>query len=209
MGDFNGSGTQRRGDAERSAALLRKVGRELRAAREQSGLSLAAVAEIIGWQKSALSKVEIGNPHGRHTNLRGLDQPQASRWHSLMSTKSLSCLLIALSITILSNVKCYGQISPFDGGFMTQNLTDTDINLLFATAKQLNETKGVQTGDKRMWSNAKSGNAGTVSVTRVFQSEGLSCHGLRYDLAQTPKRPAQTYTADWCKTASGEWKILS
>ena len=37
-----------------------RLGAELRAARERAGLSQAAVAEVFGWQRDAISKIERG-----------------------------------------------------------------------------------------------------------------------------------------------------
>lgn len=37
-----------------------RLGADLRAARERAGLSQAAVAEVFGWQRDAISKIECG-----------------------------------------------------------------------------------------------------------------------------------------------------
>ena len=108
---------------------------------------------------------------------------------------------------LLAVTSSYAQVSPFRGSFATAGLSKADVDLVFDTTKRLNDSAEVRAGDTRAWREPKDGAAGTISVVKVYQSQGMVCHALRYDFDRTAKRPARTYTGDWCKTANGEWKI--
>lgn len=115
--------------------------------------------------------------------------------------------LCGVLVVVLAPSLALAQISPFRGSRRVAGLNPADTQMLFDAAQQLNEAAPLAVGDKRAWQNAASGNSGTVTATRLFQSGGLDCHALRYDLVFKANRPARTYSADWCKTAKGEWKI--
>jgi surface antigen len=111
----------------------------------------------------------------------------------------------AASIFLLGTSVSYAQFNPFSSARRGQSLNNTDVNMLFETAKELNDAQAVHIGDAKGWSNPDSGNSGTVKIVRLFKSGSLDCHSLRYDLAYKDKT-SRTYTADWCRTDAG-WKI--
>src|SRR5712672_396732 len=57
------------------------------------------------------------------------------------------------------------------------------------------------------WSDAASGNSGKVTLTRVFESNGMMCHALRYAISFSEHPVPQEYNFNWCCTCAGQWKI--
>jgi len=118
------------------------------------------------------------------------------------------CMAAAV-LLLVGLASSFAQINPFRTSGQANGLNKADIGLLSEAAGHVNAKDPIHTGDSEDWSNPESGNSGKVTVTRLFRSAGMACHGLLYDLAYKAKRPARTYTANWCKTKSGEWKIKS
>ena len=48
-------------DAARRAIFARRLGHEIRQYREAGGLSQDGLAELFGWSRSAISKIELGH----------------------------------------------------------------------------------------------------------------------------------------------------
>jgi surface antigen len=97
------------------------------------------------------------------------------------------------------------QINPFQSS--RAHLRGDDFALMSAAASRLYQQDTVADGATDQWSNPKTGDSGTVTVLHSFEKSGMACRRVRYDIllrAQTGKR---TYTVNWCKTDSGEWKI--
>jgi hypothetical protein len=116
---------------------------------------------------------------------------------------------IAVLALLLSASAASAQISPFRGASRHgEGLNKDDVSMLAGATEQLNEAQSLQTGDTREWSNPKTGNSGTVTAIRIFNTKGLACHSVRYDLSYKAPRPSRFYTVDWCKTQAG-WKIKS
>jgi hypothetical protein len=117
--------------------------------------------------------------------------------------------LTALVLASLGMATAQAQINPFRSSKQGAGLTNADVGMLEAAVEQLNSTNPLHVGDSQDWSNSDTGNSGKVTVTRLFQSGGMACHGMRYDLSYKDKRPPAQLMLNWCKTAAGEWKIKS
>jgi len=113
-----------------------------------------------------------------------------------------AALLIGMSAS-------FAQINPFRSSRESGGLSKADVDMLSAATGRVNNMDPIHVGDAEDWSNPDSGNSGKVTVTRLFRSGGLACHGLRYDFSFKAQRPPRTYAVDWCKTKAGEWKIKS
>ena len=116
--------------------------------------------------------------------------------------------LIAAVLLLAGLSASSAQINPFRSS-QANGLTKADVGMLTTTTQLVNRKEPVAVGDTEDWSNPASGNSGKVTVTRLFRSSGLECHGLRYDLSFKATRAPRTYNVDWCKTKTGEWKIKS
>lgn len=119
---------------------------------------------------------------------------------------SLLCLLAMPAALALDAGPAAAQISPFGRGPNVQRLTNADRQMLWQTATDLNEAPSARPGDSRSWHNPQSGNSGEVTLDRVFRSDGMPCHALRYAITRRASAP-QTYNLTWCRTDAGEWKI--
>jgi surface antigen len=101
------------------------------------------------------------------------------------------------------------QINPFRSTRQANGLSREDVAMVSDATGRLNHKDPIHVGDSEDWSNPASGNSGKVTVTRLFKSAGMACHGVRYDLSYKPPREARSYNADWCRTKTGEWKVKS
>lgn len=120
------------------------------------------------------------------------------------------CGRIGLALILALGVSTsQAQINPFRSSRQAAGITNSDVKLIDQASNRLNATEPLQVGDSQDWSNIESGNSGKVTVTRLFQSGGMACHGVRYDMSYKAKRPTTHYILNWCKTRSGEWKIKS
>ena len=99
------------------------------------------------------------------------------------------------------------QINPFGYSRSFKGLSRADSKMLFDAADALNAQDPLHVGDKKTWGNAATGDSGTVTVMRIFQSGGMTCHTLRYDTHLKTYNSGR-YMVDWCRTDSG-WKIKS
>ena len=99
------------------------------------------------------------------------------------------------------------QVDPFGWDPNTALLSDEDWRLLWEGTASLNRTSDAAAGETRAWSNATSGNSGKVTLTRVFDSNGTTCHALRYAISFSERPAPQDYNFNWCRTSGGQWKI--
>jgi surface antigen len=97
------------------------------------------------------------------------------------------------------------QISPFRSS--RTHLRGDDQTLMNSAASQLYQQDTVADGAADHWSNPKTGNSGTVTVLQSFEKEGMACRKVRYVIRLRGVTGQRVYTLNWCKTASGEWKI--
>jgi surface antigen len=96
------------------------------------------------------------------------------------------------------------QVNPFLRG---TGLHGDDMALMRATASRLYQQDVVADGASDHWSNPKTGDSGTVTVLQSFEKSGMACRKVRYDIRVRTRAGQRSYTVNWCKTASGEWKV--
>ena len=101
------------------------------------------------------------------------------------------------------------QLNPFGWDPNTALLTDEDWRLVWEETVSLNRTPDAAAGETRAWTDAASGNSGKVTLTRVFESNGMTCHALRYTISFSGKPVPQDYNLNWCRTSAGQWRIAS
>jgi hypothetical protein len=117
--------------------------------------------------------------------------------------------VLAVTLLLAGMSSSPAQINPFRSNSQSNGLTKADVGMLTTTTGLVNKKEPVKVGDTEDWSNPASGNSGKVTVTRLFHYNGMACHGLRYDFSYKASNTPRTYTVDWCKTKTGEWKIKS
>jgi surface antigen len=103
----------------------------------------------------------------------------------------------------------HAQINPFYNQESGPGLSGDDFPLLHAAATRLYQQDVVADGAASQWSNPKTGDSGTITVLQSFQHSGMACRKVRYEVRLRGSTANSPYTLNWCKTASGEWKILS
>jgi hypothetical protein len=123
--------------------------------------------------------------------------------------RRLSPFVMAVGLLFLVVVPCMAQISPFGWDPNTALLTDEDWRLVWEGTVSLNRTPDVAVGETRAWSDAASGNSGKVILTRVFESNGMTCHALKYAISFSEHPVPQEYNFNWCRTPAGQWRVAS
>jgi 17 kDa outer membrane surface antigen len=97
------------------------------------------------------------------------------------------------------------QINPFRSS--RTGLRGDDFTLMTGVASQLYQQDAVADGAASHWTNPKTGDGGTVTVLHSFEKAGMACRSVRYVIRLRGVTGQKIYTVNWCKTASGEWKI--
>jgi hypothetical protein len=127
-----------------------------------------------------------------------------------MKRSAFACLTLALPLLPLAPIRgAHAQINPFGWQLNQRSLTSDDLTLLFNSTERLNESPSLNVGAANAWSNQQTGSSGTTTVTRIYQSDGMPCHDLRYALVPRGRQPPRIYDITWCRIPSGEWKIKS
>jgi hypothetical protein len=99
------------------------------------------------------------------------------------------------------------QINPFWSSRFGARLTNEDLQGLIRGTDKLNASPEARPGSTTSWNNPASKAHGTIEITRIYESRGMTCHAIRYSIT-LPARPARDYNMDWCKTSEG-WKVVS
>ena len=125
--------------------------------------------------------------------------------------RSTSALLLAacLAVPSLATAPAWAQFipAPFGTDLLPDGMTREDVDIVTATSAKLYGNDGATVGTTEAWSNPKSGNRGTMTLTRMFQHDGMPCRQVTHKI-RISGRNEQTYTFNRCKVATGEWKLL-
>lgn len=124
----------------------------------------------------------------------------------MQSSQKTTFLAIAGSMlaTVPLTLPAQGQVSVRK---QLETLDADDLSRMHAAAARLYEGRSVGTVER--WRNPDSKNAGTVKLLWHFQARGMPCARMQYTIRFDNTRDAvHPYLVNWCKTASGDWKIL-
>jgi len=115
--------------------------------------------------------------------------------------------LLALLCLWLSLIPATPQaaVNPFRNSRI--GLNSADMREMNAAAARLYEQDTVADGATAQWSNPRSGNSGSITVVQNFTKADMQCRKLRYNIHLRARRGTRSYTVNWCKTASGVWKL--
>ncbi len=85
-------------------------------------------------------------------------------------------------------------------------LTKQDLDIMHRTVDE--QVHGKPIGTIASWSNADSGNYGTIKLAKRYTLNGRSCETVRYTLAthRMPVTP-EHYVLESCLMPDGTWKI--
>src|ERR1700761_2679716 len=116
---------------------------------------------------------------------------------------------LGITITLATSVSWTGPVAAQSGAFgwspNDARLTDRDNHLLWQTMDGMNKMASPVQGATRSWSNPASGNSGTVTLARLFKSNGMLCHALHYTISFAQQPVPQNYDFNWCRASNGEW----
>jgi len=113
---------------------------------------------------------------------------------------------LAAVLIVGAGLPAQAQLNPFSrAGF---ELSQEDIDLLQAAAKELYIDESVAVGTVETWSNPASGNAGSVQLIQLFDHKGMPCRRLQHDIMVKKVANTFRYIFDRCKTPDGSWKLL-
>jgi surface antigen len=123
-----------------------------------------------------------------------------------MGPRSPWCLLASLVACLLPAV-AQAQVIPFGKNFGS-GLSSSDNQMVFESAARVNAAEPGKVGQSDSWRNPQTKSHGSSTITRVFTSDGMSCHLVRHHIVAGGP-PARNYRFTWCRTPTGEWKIKS
>ncbi|MBS0559528.1 MAG: hypothetical protein JSR21_05690 [Proteobacteria bacterium] len=87
------------------------------------------------------------------------------------------------------------------------SLTKDDIDRMNMAAARLYQGQSIGTVER--WRNPDTNNAGSVKLEGKFEAKGMPCWRLDYSVRTSDaKDHPSRYVINWCKTPSGEWKML-
>jgi hypothetical protein len=115
----------------------------------------------------------------------------------------VAVLLLAAPLPALA------QVGTFWSSRNGPQLSGADFDQMFASITRLNAESSIRIGASEDWSNPSTGSHGTSTVTSIFTSDGLPCHGLHHEIAAQGRMPPRPYDLTWCRTSDGTWKIKS
>lgn len=123
------------------------------------------------------------------------------------STDIKTCLFgLAVALTIgLAAGAAHAQISPFKGSGPKMGAADLDI--MDKAAAPLFQGESFMPGSVANWSNPASGWSGTITAKGTTKVSGLPCRVLEYYFDFPKRTDDSTYTAKWCRTKDGTWKL--
>ena len=122
-----------------------------------------------------------------------------------MANVTASLKLAAAILIVAIAVPATAQINPF-GRY--QRLTEEDMRLIESASAKLYTSDSPKVGSAERWSNPSSGNAGTVTLSQIFEKDGMPCRKLRHSIMVSGEKEPAIFIFDRCRVASGEWKLL-
>ncbi len=123
-----------------------------------------------------------------------------------LRTGLVASLLLAVAVAgVLPALPARAQVNPF--GKAGGNLTAEDWTAINeARSSVLAEPATV--GATRSWTNPKSGNSGTISITGTVQRQGMECRAVKYIFNLKAQQRTAVAPMNECKTDDGTWKYL-
>nr|WP_281720704.1 hypothetical protein [Nitrosomonas nitrosa] len=114
-----------------------------------------------------------------------------------------SVVLVSASLLVIAG-QASAQVSPFRGAGL--KLSKEDFALIEAAGSKLYAVENPKVGATESWSNAKSGNGGTVVLTAVYTWNNMPCRRMSHQIVTTTRKDPYSVQIDRCRTPAGEWK---
>ena len=124
--------------------------------------------------------------------------------------KAALLLITTGSLAVVTSQMAEAQmINPF-GKYNGPTLGKEDYKLADEAVEKLLNEKRPTVGAYDTWSNSASGNHGKFTVLEIFTSKGMSCRKINESISYRKAGSAQrSFTLDFCKLPSGEWKTVA
>ncbi len=86
-------------------------------------------------------------------------------------------------------------------------LTASDFDRMHAAAGRLYE--GQPVGARERWRNPGTNNAGSITLTRIFEMNGMPCRTMTYRIRFAQGGQTHNhYLVDWCRVDPSNWKMV-
>jgi surface antigen len=101
------------------------------------------------------------------------------------------------------------MINPF-GRYNGPTLGKEDYTLARESVEKLLNEQTPTVGGYDTWSNSASGNHGKFTILDIFTSKGMPCRKVNTSIFYHKAGAApRSFTLDFCKLPSGEWKTVA
>lgn len=120
-------------------------------------------------------------------------------------TRSVVTGMLVAAALLASAADAAAQVSPFRRAGL--NLSKEDLALLEAAGFKLYASDAPKVGATENWSNAKSGNAGTIVLIAVYSWNNMPCRRMSHQVTSAARKDPYSVQIDRCRTPAGEWKI--
>jgi surface antigen len=121
--------------------------------------------------------------------------------------KRAAGIAVVLALSVAAQVSLAQTLLPQMGDVLWPGLTQDDIDRMHAAGARLYEDRSI--GNVERWRSPDTKDAGEVKLTRSFTARGMPCRSLEYTVRFDNVRDNPShYVLNWCKTESGEWKIV-
>lgn len=120
-------------------------------------------------------------------------------------TRSLCAGMLVFAALLTPMAEALAQVSPFRR--VGLNLSKEDLGLLETAGAKLYATDTPKVGATETWSNAKSGNAGTIVLIAVYSWNNMPCRRMSHQITSPSRKDPHSVQVDRCRTPAGEWKI--
>jgi surface antigen len=119
--------------------------------------------------------------------------------------RPLRFVALAAALILSCAAPAAAQVNPFGDSL---DLKPADIEMMKAAAAALFTDDAARLGDTRAWSNPASGNAGSVSLVKTFEHQGLPCKRVQHIVKQKDRADQVVYQFARCRTGDGTWKLM-
>lgn len=87
-------------------------------------------------------------------------------------------------------------------------LEDPDVEAIREAEDRILANEPIKPGLSESWKGAGTGNAGKVSVLKLFKKKGADCIQAAYDFKFARAADQIRYVLPWCKFPDGSWKLV-
>lgn len=115
--------------------------------------------------------------------------------------------LLALIAGLACAAPVRAQINPFHTS-SSGGLSRADVDAINEAAGRLNSDPAPAVGKAVLWKST-TGLGGSMTLDAIRQIRGMQCHRLVTSFDPSRAHKASNWALTWCRTPSGEWRILN